>query len=248
LARGRGKAPESGLDRARKAFARRQRARRWLTWRKVLAVVLAIALVGLGVYALYFSSWLRTEGTEVVGNDLVTDKQILAAAAVPTGGPLIDVDLRAIEKRVRSIGAVRQVDVSRKWPHEVRIEVVERKPVAVLNFGEKVYVLDAEGEPFQAPPRARDGLPRISVAGSSDKAALREGAAVVTALDGDVSSMVEYVEVRTVDDIQLHLRDDRLVKWGSSDQSDDKAAVLLQLLKRKASVYDVSVPGSPTTK
>ena len=78
--------------------------------------------------------------------------------------------------------------------------------------------------------------------------ALVEGAAVVSSLDGDVSSLVDYVEVRTVDEILLHLRDGRLVRWGSAEQSEDKAAVLLQLLRRKAEVYDVSVPGSPTTK
>lgn len=243
----RGKGADGGLERARKAFARRQRARRWLTWRKVLAAVLALGLVALGVYALWFSSWLRTEGTEVIGNELVTDKQLLAAADVPTGGPLVSVDLRAIEKRVKIIPAVKEVDVSRKWPHDVRIEIVERTPIAVVKL-DRTWVLDVEGKLFEVPARAREGLPRVSVAGGTDKFALVEGAAVVSSLDGDVSSLVDYVEVRTVDEILLHLRDGRLVRWGSAEQSEDKAAVLLQLLRRKAEVYDVSVPGSPTTK
>ncbi|WP_036518611.1 cell division protein FtsQ/DivIB [Nocardioides sp. J54] len=239
---------EKAQQRARRAFARRQRARRWLTWRYVLAASLAVLLVGLGVYALYFSSWLRTEGVELVGNDLVSDAKVLAAAEVPTGGPLVRVDLEAIEKRVKALAAVKEVDVSRQWPHDVRIEVTERTPVALLDLGDRVVALDAEGTSFPAPPRARDGLPRVRVGSGADQNALREGAAVVAALDGDVSSMVSYVEVRTVDEILLHLRDDRLVKWGSAEQSEDKAAVLLQLLERQASTYDVSVPGAPTTK
>ena len=239
---------EKAQDRARKAFARRQRARRWLTLRKVLVGLLALLLVGLGVYALWFSAWLRTEGVDLVGNDLVTDQQVLAAAEVPTGGPLVTVDLEAIEKRVKSLAAVKKVDVSRKWPHEIRIEITERTPIAVLDLGSRVVALDAEGTSFPAPARAREGLPRIRVGSGADNNALREGAAVVASLDGDVASMVSYVEVSTVDQILLHLRDDRLVKWGSAEQSEDKAAVLLQLLKRKASTYDVSVPGAPTTK
>lgn len=239
---------EKAQDRARKAFARRQRARRWLTLRKVLAGVLALLLVGLGIYALWFSSWLRTEGVDLVGNDLLTDKQVLAAAEVPTGGPLVSVDLEAIEKRVKSLAAVKKVDVSRKWPHDIRIEITERTPIAVLDLGDRVVALDADGTSFPAPPRAREGLPRIRVGSGADKNALREGAAVVSSLDADVAAMVSYVEVSTVDQILLHLRDDRLVKWGSADQSEDKAAVLLQLLKRKATTYDVSVPGAPTTK
>lgn len=239
---------EKAQDRARRAFARRQRARRWLTLRKVLAAGLGLLLVGLGVYALWFSSWLRTEGVDMVGNELLSDRQVLGAAEVPTGGPLVTVDLEAIEKRVKSLAAVEKVDVSRQWPHEIRIEITERTPIAVLDLGDRVVALDADGTSFPAPARAREGLPRIRVGSGANQNALREGAAVVSSLDADVASMVTYVEVRTVDEILLHLRDDRLVKWGSADQSEDKAAVLLRLLERKATTYDVSVPGSPTTK
>lgn len=235
-------------DRARKAFARRQRARRWLTWRYVAAGVLAVLLLGLGVYALYFSAWLRAEGVELVGNDLVTDEQVLAAAEVPTGGALARVDLAAIERRVKSLAAVRSVDVSRQWPHDVRIEIDERTPVAVLDLGNRVVALDADGNAFPTPPRARRDLPRVKVGAGADKDALREGAAVVASLDGEVAGLVDHVEVRTVDEILLHLRDGRLVRWGSADQSADKAAVLLELLGRKAQTYDVSVPGAPTTR
>ena len=252
MARTRGPAKKatkkSAQDRARKAFARRQRARRWLTWRYVAAVVAGVVLLGFGVYALYFSSWLRADGVELVGNDLVTDKQVLAAAEVETGGPLVRVDLDAIEKRVRSLAAVKSVDVSRKWPHEVRIEIKERTPVAVMDRNNKTVALDAEGNAFPAPPRAREGLPRVKLRAGADRNAQSEGAAVVAALDPDVAELVDHVEVRTVDEILLHLRDDRLVRWGSSEASEDKAAVLLELLARKARTYDVSVPGAPTTR
>lgn len=238
----------SAPDRARTAFARRQRARRWLTWRRVIAVLVVVGLVGLGVYALYFSAWLRTEGAEVTGNDLLTSEQVLAAAEVSTGGPLVRVDLEAIERRIKSLAAVKDVDVSRKWPHRVRIEVVERAPIAVLDLGNRVSALDAEGATFPAPPRAREGLPRVTVGSGADKDALQEGAAVVASLDPEVAALLDHVEVRTVDEILLHLRDGRLVRWGSSDQSADKASVLLRLLDRKARTYDVSVPGAPTTR
>lgn len=235
-------------DRTRKAFARRQRARRWLTWRYVVAAVAAVLAVGLGVYALYFSSWLRAEGVELVGNELLTDAQVLAAAEVPTGGPLARTDVGAIERRVESLAAVRNADVSRKWPHDVRIEITERTPVAVLDLGDRVVALDADGTAFPAPPRARQGLPRVKVGAGADKDALREGAAVVAVLDDEVTALVDHVEVRTVDEILLRLRDGRLVRWGSADDSEDKAAVLLALLDRKAQTYDVSVPGAPTTR
>lgn len=234
--------------RARKAFARRQRSRRLLSWRRIALALAFVLLIGLGVYALYFSSWLRADGVELTGNDLLTEKAVLATAEVPTGGPLVQVDLEAIEKRIRSLATVKSVDVSRKWPHQVRIEIVEQVPIAVLDRGTRKQALAADGTPFPVPARALKGLPRVKVGASANRDALQEGAAVVAALDPDVAALVEYAEVRTVDEIQLHLRDGRLVRWGSADQSADKAAVLLELLSRKARFYDVSVPGSPTTR
>lgn len=234
--------------RARKAFARRQRARRWLTWRYILAAVLALVLVGLVVYALYFSSWLRAEKVEVNGNSLVTADEILGAAEVPTGDPLVRVDLDAIAARVRSLAAIKDVDVSRKWPHGVRIDVTERVPIAVLERGRGRVALAADGTSFPAPPSARKGLPLVRIGAGADKDALSEGAAVVASLDPAVSELVEYLEVSTVDNILLHLRDGRLVRWGSAEKSTEKAAVLLDLLDRKAQVYNVTVPSQPTTK
>lgn len=237
-----------GQARTRKAFARRQRARRWLTWRYVLAAVLLVGLLGFGVYALYFSAWLRADGVELVGNSQLTDKQVLGTAKVRTGGPLATVDLGAIEKRVASLSTVKSVDVSRKWPHDVRIEVVERTPIAVLDRGDALKELDADGVAFGNLAKAPAGLPRVKVGPGADDDALQEGAKVVAVLDEDVAKVLDFLEVRTVDQILLHLRDGREVRWGSADHSDDKARVLLLLLHRKAKVYDVSVPGQPTTR
>ena len=239
---------EGALERTRKAFARRQRARRWLTWRYVLAGVLVVAAIGFGVYALYFSPWLRTEGVSVEGNAQLSTKQVLATAQVPTGGPLATVDLHAVELRLKALATVKSVDVSRKWPHQVRIEIVERTPIAVLDRGDRLTNLDVDGVAFGHLAKAPAGLPRIKIGPGADADALVEGAHVVAALDPQVAKLVDYVEVQTVDEILLHLRDGRLVRWGSAEQAGEKAEVLLHLLGRKARVYDVSVPGAPTTR
>ena len=94
------------------------------------------------------------------------------------------------------------------------------------------------------PPR----LPLVKVPGGTRDEALAEGAAVVGALPFRLARKVEYVEVRSVDAISLHLRDGRLVKWGSAGRSDDKAEVLDSLLERPGQTYDVSVPGQPTAR
>ena len=231
---------------ARKRFARRQWARRWLTWRYVVAMVLALALVVGSVYLVFFSSTLSVQGVEVEGTQTLSAEKVREVAEVPLGGPLATVDLDRIAYRVRSLAVVKSAEVTRKWPHDVLIEIVERQPVAVVEIAGALHSLDAEGVVFGSYRRAPEGLPRVRAAAGIDTEALAEGAAVVAALPDAIAAKVDHAEVVSVDRITLLLRDGREVEWGSADQSEEKADVLVAMLQHQAQVYDVSVPGQPT--
>jgi cell division protein FtsQ len=234
-------------ERTRRRFARRQWARRWLAWRYVVAVVLLVGLVGGGIWAVYGSSLLAVEGVEVTGTQTLDDDHVRAVAAVPTGEPLASVDLAGIQRRVEALAVVKSADVSREWPHKIRIEIEERVAIAVVEIGGQLRGMDASGVVFRDYHRAPPGLPRIVTSTAISPDALREAARVVSALPEEVSTIVDHVEVQTVDEISLVLRDGRTVRWGSADQSAEKAEVLAALLKSNpdASAYDVSVPGNP---
>lgn len=234
-------------DVTRRRFQRRQWRRRWLAWKPVAALLALVLLAVGGVWAVYFSSLLDVEGVEVSGTEVVSADEVRRAAAVPAGQSLARVDLAAIRTRVAGIAAVRSVQVTRQWPDQVLVEVSEREPVAVVDIGGVVRGMDETGTLFRDYRTPPPGLPQVSAATGVDTEALRQSAAVVTALPTDLVALVERVEVATADDIRLRLRDGRLVVWGSSAESEQKARVLPVLLTRKGKVYDVSVPGRPTT-
>lgn len=215
-------------------------------WRYLLAFFVTVGLVSAGVYFVYFSETLSVQGVDVVGAETLTTDDVLIAAAVPTGGPLATVDLVAIERRVGSLAPVRSVDVTREWPHAVRITIVERVPVAVVDRGGTLRAVDSAGVVFNSYRRAPAGLPRIETDDASDVDALREAVTVVAALPPEVASAVDHLELVSADEINLALDGEREVRWGSSAQSEQKGEVLLALLQQDAKVYDVSVPGQPT--
>lgn len=235
------------FERTRRRFVRRQRAGRVRRWRLVLVLVLVVALLLGAVWLVLFSDKLSVHGVEVRGADRLRSGEIRAAAAVPTGDALATVDLQAIEARVATLAPVRSVDVSRQWPDTVLIDIEERTPVAVVIIGGDVRGLDAEGVVFGRFRTTPPGLPRVEVATDVADDALVEAAAVVAALPDELAARVDHVEVRTVDQVTLALRDGRSVRWGSADASEQKAQVLARLLAaQKAPIYDVSVPGQPT--
>ncbi|WP_407938889.1 cell division protein FtsQ/DivIB [Nocardioides sambongensis] len=154
-----------------------------------------------------------------------------------------------MERRIAgNLTTVESVDVARVWPHEVSILIQERTPVAVFDAGTGLQYVDATGARFGSLKRLPEDLPLIVGTADVDNLALNEAAAVVAALSPQVAGMVDRIEVATVDQIELRLRDGRVVRWGSAERSEDKAEVLLALMDQDAEVYDVSVPGRPTTR
>jgi cell division protein FtsQ len=236
------------VELTRKRFARRQWARRWLAWRVVLAVGLALAAVVGGIWLVFFSSVLAVDGVEVQGNRLLSESEVREAAAAPLGEPLARTDLEAIAARIEGLSAVASVEVTRAWPDKVLVEIVEREAVAVIDDDGRLRGMDAEGVVFREFKSLPTTLPRLKIAPDTRGEAMAEGAAVVGVLPAHIVSKIDFVDVVTVDEITLHLRDGRTVVWGSADESEQKARVLDALLRHRFDVYDVSVPGQPTTR
>lgn len=230
---------------ARRRFVRRQWARRWLAWRPALVVLLLGALVVGAGWLVFFSSTLAVQGVQVEGTAVLAEREVRRAAAVPTGEPLARVDLGAVAERVRNLPPVLEVDVSRAWPDRVRIDVVEREAVAVVDQAGVLRGVDDRGVMFRRYPTRPPGMPLLRIASGTGADALAEAARVVELLPAEISARVEYVAVSTVDTISLRLRSGQTVQWGSAESSAQKAEVLAVLLEQKASRYDVSVPGQP---
>ncbi|WP_432478731.1 cell division protein FtsQ/DivIB [Nocardioides sp. GXQ0305] len=234
--------------RSRRAFARRQWSRRWLTWKYLLLGLLLVGLLVGTVWLFWFSSYLSVRSVEVSGAERLGDAEVLAAADVAEGEPLARVDLATVQARVQALADIRSAEVTRTWPDTVTISVEERIPVAVVEIGGRLRGLDVEGVVFRDYRSAPEGLPRVETPLDTGRDALLESARVVSALPAELTRRVDHVEVMTVDQITLELRDGRTVLWGSAEESEAKAEVLTALLEQPGSTYDVSVPGQPTVR
>jgi cell division protein FtsQ len=178
----------------------------------------------------------------------MSTEQVVAAASVDVGTPLVRLDLDAIRQRVAELPAVAEVTVHRSWPHTVSIDITERQPVAAVYRERSWWVMDATGVVFRRLGEREVDLPVVSVPARVETAALQEVATVVKALPAPLLDRVRRFTARSMDSITLRLKDKSTVIWGSAAESDRKVEVLGVLLDQvKAAVYDVSVPEQPTT-
>ncbi len=132
---------------------------------------------------------------EVEGNRLLGPDRVRTVADVPMGEQLALVDLEAISRRVAALAEVADVDVTRTWPDGIRIDVVERTAIAVVELGGRLRGLDADGVVFRDYRAAPKGMPRVRPAPRPGTDALAEAATVVAALPRDLAARVDHVEV-----------------------------------------------------
>lgn len=216
--------------------------------KRVVGVLLMTVLaVGLGMI-LYFTPLMSARNVLVIGTGTVTEVDVLAAAQVRLGTPLLQIDTDEVADRVATIRQVASARVQHQYPSTLRITIEERVPVAVKDFPDGPHLYDRDGVDFATgpPPPA---LPYLDVdnPGPADPpttAALE----VLTSLRPEVANQVGRVAAPSVASITLTLIDGRVVVWGTNDRTEEKAETLSALLTQPGRTYDVSSPDLPTVK
>jgi len=230
--------PSSFLVRRRRAVRRRAR--------RLLVALLVVALIGAAVWTLGFSTVLTVRTVAVQGNSLLSSDDVVAAAAVPMGTPLVRVDTAAVAARVGALPAVGSATVVRRWPGTIEVRVKERAIVYQIPVGSTYVWISADGVGFN---HSDDPQPVITAeVAMDDQRLLADIATVVLALPDELKTGVTSITAGSRDSITLRLDGGRQVMWGGAGQSDLKAQVVVPLLTVPGQEYDVSSPGHPAVR
>jgi cell division protein FtsQ len=213
----------------------------------LLSLLLIVATTAVGL-VLYFTPVMSARSVVVTGIGAVSREEVVGAAQVRLGTPLLQINTDAVADRVAAIRRVASARVQRDYPSALRIIIVERVPLVVKDFPDGPHLFDRDGVDFAtAPPPP--GLPYIDVdnPGPTDPAT-KAALAVLTALRPEVVAQVGRIAAPSVASITLTLADGRTVIWGTNERTEEKAQKLAALLTRPGRTYDVSSPDLPTVR
>ncbi|GGI75239.1 cell division protein FtsQ [Saccharopolyspora subtropica] len=216
---------------------------KWRRWAlpALLAVVTVLALV------LYFTPLLGVRSVEVTGNVTLHQDQVVQAAGVELGTPMLQVDVDEVRDRLQAVPKIAAAEVSLSWPSTLRVEVTERAAVAFVVARNGIQLVDGTGMPFEVVPQRPADLPELRLREvSQNDPATRTAMAILTSLPPAVRAEVTAVLADNPRDVRLLLTGDREVEWGSVEETARKAAILPPLLTRPGRVYDITTPALPT--
>jgi cell division protein FtsQ len=226
-------------------------------WKTVFFGLAAVAIVAGVAWALLGSRLLVVRSVQVTGTGpRVSRAQVVAAARVPAGLPLIRVNTAAVAQRVGGIRQVQSAQVSRNWPSTVVISVRLRTPVFAVAARGGYALVDAYGVDVRDSARRPPRLPLLQLtAGTGGAAGLsslrpvaRAGAAVLRELPPGIARRVAVVSAPTPWEVSLQLANGAVIVWGDTSRSAEKAKELALLMRTHARRYDVSAPGTAVTQ
>jgi cell division protein FtsQ len=117
----------------------------WAVVRLVLVVGGATLLVTDVYHYMHSSPRFAITHIDVRGNAHVTAREIIARSGIAENGNIFKADLEGSAEAVRQIPWVGEATVSRSFPGQVRIEVSERKPIALVPSSE-LFLMDESGK------------------------------------------------------------------------------------------------------
>lgn len=251
-AKPRQKAPAS--PQARRPAAKAEGGVRRLNPRQILTIasaVLTLALgvtlatggrgaqiagaLGAGVSGKFGDAGLRLHTVHVQGASALATADIVRAANVRDGDPLLGLDLNALRDRVEKVGWVKEARVVRLLPDTLVIAVKERRQLAVWQHGGRSVVIDDKGEVIrEADPANFTSLPLVVGAGGAQHAG-----EILPTLAQRPKLMARMEALVRVDDRRwdLRLKDGALIQLPAVDE--EQALMQLEQLDLRSRILEL---------
>lgn len=259
---------DPGLDGLR-AEERPRKERAPLTRaRKLLYTVSALAIIAvLYVVLVFFSPLLATQKITVRGTSLLETTQVEQKLEPLRGVPLTRIDEKKVRELIGQDNVIRSVQVESRPPHELVVTLKERTAVAVVKQGDTYHTVDSDGVSLlESATQPDTSVPLVRFSGDDPQtsAEFRTISTALSAMPSELLAQVKEAGATSTSSITLTLRDNTTVQWGTAEESELKAKVLLSLRQaiakraqeeksseaqtQKVTVYDVSAPRVPVTR
>lgn len=210
---------------------------------RVLAVLLVVTTVVVGSVALYRSAIFRIDEVQVIGAERLTADAVRSRAAVPAGATLLRYPNRAIRERLLAYAWIAEVQVTRDFPHTLRIRIVERRPVAAVDTGDRFWAVDKTGmvlgeqayEETSTLPVIRD-IPGLDLkAGrASTSEVLANALAVLSGISDELRAKLRAVTAPSIDETTLLTTENVEILVGQAIELETKSLRALTIMRKYA--------------
>ena len=214
-------------ERPRKERAPLTRARKLLYTASALAIIAVLYVV-----LVFFSPLLATQKITVRGASLLETTQVEQKLEPLRGVPLTRIDEKKVRELIGQDNVIRSVQVESRPPHELVVTLKERTAVAVVKQGDTYHTVDSDGVSLlESATQPDTSVPLVRFSGDDPQtsAEFHTISTALSAMPSELLAQVKEASATSTSSITLTLRDNTTVQWGTAEESELKAKVLLSL-------------------
>ena len=237
------------------------RKKRKKDWKKKLLVFLLLCF---SIFILLFSPLFNINFIEVVGNSKVASDSIINNTGLYIGQNIFRINKITIKEKILLLPYIENVKIQRKLPNKIYIEVVEKQPIAAIEFmgsnvfiDEREYVLESilvNGEELNIPQITGFNLNTI-VVGEKLKVDNIENLQKIIKVLHEIKLNQYINEVKNIyfdtnGNIILNTKKGQQVIFGDTSDNDYKVMLLKEIMTREQSniLIDISNIDKPITR
>jgi cell division protein FtsQ len=239
--------------------------RRFRHARFLLFILLVLACL-MGVYQFLNSAVFAVSEIRVTGNHVLQADEVVRVSGLIAGVNIFKINTAGVVNRLRVMPLVEKVTVQRRFPDTIEIQIQERTPVAVVAEDGGFVVVDR----WCVYLRKLDTILGVSEPLVTDvdigsrkgpgqkitSAGLQAAIAVIEKMDRDLLAQISEINARNPDGLILYTMTGVEVRFGSSEEVEQKQEFLKSFLADKrwqkpvprVAYIDLSFEGPPVIK
>lgn len=214
---------------------RRKRMKSFFTF-----VLLTILLFFIVIFSLK-SSFFNIHDFLVKGNKKITVEEIIKTSMINKGDNIFKINKKNSIHSIEDIPYIKSVNIRRKFPKNIEIKIVERKPLLYIQKSSNFLVIDEEGFVLEKKDENKEEKP-ILMGLNIKNIELGENLFSIYGSNGIIEFVQETislkllnkfnrVDFKTKDNIVIELKDGVVVAFGEMDNIVYKLRLLDEVLK-----------------
>ena len=193
--------------------------------------IIFIFCILLIVIFMFNSNLFFIERVSILNNGFLSDEEILSLSGIEVSDNIFKVKISDIHDKLVEHPRIKEVDVSRRLPNKIIIDVLERHEFIAINYIGIYFIVDSEGYIINS---MKENLGLYEVSGL-EVVGYKDGSKIETLDDKLLESIMKiakYVEMSNLDfipnfivendEINMYINQNFIVRFGDGSQIEDR--------------------------
>ena len=209
--------------------------------RNLFRFILSLILISLLIVFALKTEFFVINDIKVIGNKNITKDTLINASSINIGENIFKISINSAEKSIKKLPYTKEINVMRKFPKGIAIEITERKEMAQIKDISSFILIDEEGQVLDIKDNNKENLPIIiglkiknKKPGNnifSDTDSKKKLDFIKVGYESGVLQKIKEVDMADNNNINLTLIEDIGVAFGTLDNVKYKLDLLDEILR-----------------